>query len=67
MTFFFRLAGMLDFDNPFEPILFASLLSLITLVAIPRLPILRKIYDPNRRARLNRLRQLSNRIQSADI
>lgn len=67
MTFFFRLAGMLDFDNPFEPILFASLLSLITLVAIPRLPILRKIYDPNRMARLNRLRQLSNRIQSAGI
>ncbi|MEQ3697080.1 MAG: hypothetical protein ABNH02_08985 [Pseudomonadales bacterium] len=67
MTFFFRFAGMLDFNNPFEPILFASLLSLITLVAIPRLPILRKIYDPNRMARLNRLRQLSNRIQSNDM
>ncbi|WP_298633538.1 hypothetical protein [uncultured Umboniibacter sp.] len=61
MTFFFELAGMLDFDKPFESILFASLLSLITLVAIPRLPILRRIYDPNRMARLNQLHQFSNR------
>ncbi|RMA81032.1 hypothetical protein [Umboniibacter marinipuniceus] len=66
MTFFFKLAGMLDFDNPFEPILFASILSLITLVAIPRLPMLRRIYDPNRMARLNQISRLSNRIQSSE-
>lgn len=66
MTFFFKLAGMLDFDNPFEPILFASMLSLITLVAIPRLPILKRIYDPNRMARLDQLSRISNRIQSSE-
>ena len=65
MTFFFNMLGFLDFGDVYASILFASMLSLLTLVAIPRLPVLKQIYDPDRMVRLSRLSQIVSRIEAS--